>query len=82
MYKQLMDAAVGIILKNSKIIGMTTSCSARMNRTLKDIGIRIVLVEEAAHVFESHVISALTPTVEHLVLIGDHNQMRAFSMNN
>jgi superfamily I DNA and/or RNA helicase len=33
-------------------------------------------VEEAAEVFEAHVVSALSKDCEHLILIGDHNQLR------
>jgi superfamily I DNA and/or RNA helicase len=35
-----------------------------------------VLVEEAAEVFEAHIVTALTRDTEHLILIGDHEQLR------
>ncbi len=35
---------------------------------------RIVMFEEAAEMLEAHVLSALFPTIEHCVLIGDHEQ--------
>lgn len=34
-----------------------------------------MIVEEAAEVLEAHIITSLTPSVEHLVLIGDHFQL-------
>lgn len=34
-----------------------------------------MIVEEAAEVLEAHILTSLTPTVEHLVLIGDHFQL-------
>lgn len=37
---------------------------------------RIMVVEEAAEMLESHIISALTDSLEHLILIGDHQQLR------
>ncbi|CAF1117204.1 unnamed protein product, partial [Didymodactylos carnosus] len=37
---------------------------------------KIVIVEEAAEIFEAHVISSLTEKCEHLILIGDHQQLR------
>ena len=36
----------------------------------------MVLVEEAAEVFEAHVLACLSRSVEHLVLVGDHEQLR------
>lgn len=32
-------------------------------------------MEEAAEVLEAHILTSLAPTVEHLVLIGDHFQL-------
>jgi superfamily I DNA and/or RNA helicase len=43
---------------------------------LQDIGPRIVIVEEAAEVFEAHIVSSLSKSCEHLILIGDHNQLK------
>ena len=37
---------------------------------------QVVLVEEAAEVFEAHVLACLSRSVEHLVLVGDHEQLR------
>ncbi len=38
--------------------------------------VQVVVVEEAAEVLESHVLSALSSSVEQLILIGDHLQLR------
>ena len=64
------------IMKNAHIIAMTTTGSSRYHNALKDIGPRIVIVEEAAEVFEAHIVSSLSKTCEHLILIGDHVQLR------
>lgn len=37
---------------------------------------KIVIVEEAAAIFEAHIITALNTKCEHLILIGDHIQLR------
>jgi hypothetical protein len=37
--------------------------------------LQLVIVEEAAEVLEAHILTSLAPTVEHLVLIGDHFQL-------
>jgi len=36
----------------------------------------ITIVEEAAEVLEAHIITSLTPGCQHLILIGDHQQLR------
>ena len=33
-------------------------------------------MEEAAEVFEAHTVTSLTPGCQHLILIGDHQQLR------
>jgi hypothetical protein len=38
--------------------------------------LQIVLVEEAAEVMEAHILASLAPSTEHLILIGDHEQLR------
>ena len=64
------------IMQNAYIIAMTTTGSARYHTILKDIGPRIVIIEEAAEVFESHIVSSLSRHCEHLILIGDHVQLK------
>jgi hypothetical protein len=64
------------IMEDALIIAMTTTGSSRYHRVLKDIGPRVVIVEEAAEVFESHIVAALSKHCEHLILIGDHVQLR------
>lgn len=39
-------------------------------------GCKIVIVEEAAEIFEAHIITSLSPKCQHLILIGDHVQLR------
>ena len=36
----------------------------------------MIIVEEAGEVLEAHVLSSLQPTTKHLILIGDHQQLR------
>lgn len=37
---------------------------------------RIVIVEEAAEVLEAHTIATLSKACQHLILIGDHQQVK------
>ncbi|XP_059169629.1 NFX1-type zinc finger-containing protein 1-like [Physella acuta] len=64
------------LLKEAKVIGMTTTGAAKHRDVLHAVGSKIVVVEEAAEVFESHIITALNPQCNHLILIGDHQQLR------
>ncbi|ORY02657.1 hypothetical protein BCR34DRAFT_521231 [Clohesyomyces aquaticus] len=63
-------------LEDANIIGITTSGLARNRKLLERCSIKAVLVEEAGEVLESHILTALLPSVEHLILIGDHFQLK------
>ncbi|XP_047991691.1 NFX1-type zinc finger-containing protein 1-like isoform X2 [Leguminivora glycinivorella] len=71
--KMMVDLSV---LKRTRVIGMTTSGAARLRKLLAEIAPRIVVVEEAAEVLESHIVTSLTKSCQHLILIGDHQQLR------
>ena len=64
------------ILETADIIGMTTTGAAKNQHILHLVKPKIVIVEEAAEVLESHVVSALNAGTQHLILIGDHKQLR------
>jgi len=64
------------VLKQAKIISMTTTGAAMHQSALKALRPRVVIVEEAAEVLEAHIVSCLTSHCEHLILIGDHQQLR------
>lgn len=36
----------------------------------------LVIVEEAAEVLEAHIVTSLTKHTDHLILIGDHKQLK------
>lgn len=63
-------------LRNARIIGCTTTGAAKHCDMLAALGSPVVVCEEAAEVLEAHVISALTSRTQHLILIGDHLQLR------
>ncbi|XP_038652754.1 NFX1-type zinc finger-containing protein 1-like [Scyliorhinus canicula] len=65
-----------IVLRKSKVVGMTTTGAAKYRTVLQDIQPKIVIVEEAAEVLEAHIITTLSSACEHLILIGDHQQLR------
>ena len=64
------------IIKQNKIIAMTTTGCAKYSTILEKNNFEIVIIEEAAEVLESHIISLLTKNTKHLIMIGDHLQLR------
>ncbi|XP_046375708.2 NFX1-type zinc finger-containing protein 1-like [Haliotis rufescens] len=75
-YKEVLMQEDRTILQNCSIIGMTTTGAARYQKVLNEIGPKIIVVEEAAEVLEAHVIGTLSRRCQHLILIGDHLQLR------
>ena len=73
---ELMQEEDFHVLRRARVIGMTTTCAARYRRILQRISPKIVLVEEAAEVLEAHIITSLSKGCQHLILIGDHQQLR------
>ncbi|XP_076264518.1 NFX1-type zinc finger-containing protein 1-like isoform X2 [Rhynchophorus ferrugineus] len=76
MYSDLRDIENAHVMKEHKIIGMTTTAAARLRSALNEVASPIVIVEEAAEVLESHIITALSENCQHLILIGDHLQLK------
>jgi helicase required for RNAi-mediated heterochromatin assembly 1 len=64
------------ILKTQKIIGMTTTGLSKYRGLLASLGPKVVLIEEAAEVLEAPVSVACLPSLQHLILVGDHKQLR------
>jgi len=64
------------VLFGMDVIGMTTTGAAKHHHILQSIHPKIVIFEEAAEIFESHVITSLPVSVQQLILIGDHQQLR------
>ncbi|KAJ5150850.1 uncharacterized protein N7482_010102 [Penicillium canariense] len=64
------------ILNRKRIIGCTTTAAAMYSEDLRRASPGIVLLEEAGEILESHVLTAIAPETKHLILIGDHLQLR------
>ncbi|XP_053098833.1 LOW QUALITY PROTEIN: NFX1-type zinc finger-containing protein 1-like [Hemicordylus capensis] len=64
------------ILQTAWIVGMTTTGAARYRQVLQEVAPRVIIVEEAAEVLEAHTITTLSSACQHLILIGDHQQLR------
>lgn len=73
----LQDGSKEAVLKKARIIGCTTTGLAGQKALIMGaVSPGIVVVEEAAELLESHVLTSLTPETQHLIMIGDHKQLR------
>lgn len=63
-------------LLSAHVIGVTSTGLARNLEILSRVRAKVVMIEEAGEVLEAHTLTALLPSVEHAILIGDHEQLR------
>ncbi|KAI9376610.1 hypothetical protein BJX61DRAFT_255560 [Aspergillus egyptiacus] len=63
-------------LAEADVIGVTTSGLAANLDMLRKLQAKVLLCEEAGEVLEAHLLTALLPSVEHAIFIGDHLQLR------
>lgn len=64
------------ILRKTRIIGMTTTGLSKYRGLIQSLNPKIVLIEEAAETLEAYVTAACFPSLQHLILVGDHQQLR------
>ncbi|KAG0050771.1 hypothetical protein BGZ83_004460 [Gryganskiella cystojenkinii] len=65
-----------LILNKARVVGMTTTAASKYHDLLCLLKPRVMICEEASETLEAHLLAALTPSVEHFILIGDHEQLR------
>ncbi|KAI6825134.1 P-loop containing nucleoside triphosphate hydrolase protein [Hortaea werneckii] len=66
----------GQIIRDKRIVACTTTAAAKYTEQIQSASPGVILVEEAGEILESHVLTAMTPSVRQLILIGDHQQLR------
>ena len=64
------------VIKEKRIIACTTNGAAKFAAAIQSASPGVVLVEEAGEILESHILTAMGPSTEQLILIGDHQQLR------
>jgi len=73
----LHDREKEAVLKKARIIGCTTTgLAAQKAMIMGAVQPGIVVVEEAAELLETHVLTSMSQQTQHLVMIGDHKQLR------
>jgi len=65
-----------MFLRETKIIGMTTTGLSKYRGLISSLKPQVVLIEEAAETIEANVTAACFESLQHLVLVGDHQQLR------
>ena len=63
-------------LKEARVIGCTLTGISKYRALLHSLQPKIVLIEEAAETLEAQVTAACFDSLEHLILVGDHQQLR------
>ncbi|KAF7507153.1 hypothetical protein GJ744_010835 [Endocarpon pusillum] len=65
-----------VLLQKCNVIGMTTTGFSKYRPLVASLKPRIVLIEEAAEVLEGPVTAVCVESLEHLILVGDHQQLQ------
>ena len=73
---ELQLAKDGEVIRGKRIVACTTTAAAKYSHIIQNADIDVVLVEEAGEILESHVLTALGPRTNQMILIGDHQQLR------
>ena len=74
--KEIISTSDAEAIRNYKIVAMTTTGAAKYSTILEQSNFEVIIIEEAAEVLESHVLSLLTKNTKRLILIGDHKQLK------
>lgn len=69
------------VLNKADVIGVTTSGLARNLALLRKLNSKALIKEEAGEIMEAHSLTAMLPSIEHMILIGDHQQLRPKAQN-
>lgn len=64
------------LLKQHRIVGMTTTGLSKYRGLIAAIKPKVVMIEEAGEVLEAPVIAGALESVQHLILVGDHQQLK------
>ena len=74
--RELRDENKAEVVKHKLVIGCTTTCAAKSHELIAMIEPSVILIEEAAEILEANVLASLSQSVKHVVMIGDHKQLR------
>ncbi|OJJ72488.1 hypothetical protein ASPBRDRAFT_74456 [Aspergillus brasiliensis CBS 101740] len=64
------------LLRTAKVIGMTATGLSKYRGLISSLKPKVVLIEEAAEAIEAPVVAACFDSLQHMILVGDHQQLR------
>ena len=76
LFAEAQQKIDSFVAGGADVIGMTTTGAAKYHHLLKQVYPKIIIFEEAGEILESHVITSLASSVQQLILIGDHKQLK------
>ena len=65
-----------LVLQRQRVIGMTTTGLSKYRALITALKPQTILIEEAGESLEGSVASACVPSLQQLILVGDHQQLR------
>ncbi|KAF3928016.1 hypothetical protein AA313_de0200928 [Arthrobotrys entomopaga] len=65
-----------VLLARAKVVGMTTTGVSKYRSLVAALEPKICLIEEAAETLEGPLIAACYPSIQQLILVGDHKQLK------
>ncbi|KAH8793683.1 hypothetical protein DL96DRAFT_1740527, partial [Flagelloscypha sp. PMI_526] len=75
-FNNVKDQARKELLSRTDLIGCTTTGAAKLVSLLTAVAPKVLMVEEAGQILEAHTLASLVPSVEHMICIGDPQQLR------
>ncbi|OJJ48392.1 hypothetical protein ASPZODRAFT_165273 [Penicilliopsis zonata CBS 506.65] len=65
-----------LVLQDTKVIGVTATGLSKYRALISSVKPRIVMIEEAAEAIEAPIAVFCLDTLQHLILVGDHKQLK------
>ncbi|KAH3495940.1 hypothetical protein KXW24_002441 [Aspergillus fumigatus] len=65
-----------LILRKARIIGMTATGLSKYRALISSVKPKTILIEEAAEVIEAPIAVACLDSLQHMILVGDHQQLK------
>lgn len=69
------DDARRKILQGAQVIAVTTTELAKSPQLLQPLQAQVLICDDANEFLESQILTAILPSIEHFILIGDHEQL-------
>ncbi|CAK9210253.1 unnamed protein product [Sphagnum troendelagicum] len=76
LLKELRSKGKINLLQSKRIIGCTTTGAANFSAELESVHAGVLLMEEAGEILEAHVLASMPSHCKHVIMIGDHKQLR------